>query len=107
MTAWLFLAGAIGFEIIGTFCLKLSNGMAVRLWGVIAILCYGVCFTLLAPAMKSLPVGIVYGVWSGVGIAAAALIGLVAFGERLDALQLLFMAFIFIGVVGLQLSSRA
>ena len=61
----------------------------------------------LAPAMKVLPVGVVYAIWSGVGIVAASLIGLYAFDERLGALQFFFIALILIGAVGLNLSTQA
>ena len=103
MSAWAFLAAAIALEVSGTFLLKLSNGFERPLWGTLSILCYSACFWVLAPAMKALPVGVVYAVWSGVGIVAAALIGLLAFGERLGAVQLLCIALILAGAVGLRL----
>ncbi len=74
MSAWLYLAFAIALEVMGTFMLKLSDGFEKPIWGVFSILCYSACFWALAPAMKALPVGIVYAIWSGVGIVAASLI---------------------------------
>ena len=105
MSPWLFLAGAIFLEVIGTFLLKLSDGFEKPLWGVFSIACYSACFWFLAPAMKALPVGMVYAIWSGVGIVAASLIGLFAFDERLGALQFVFISMILIGAVGLQLTA--
>ncbi|MEO0501627.1 MAG: SMR family transporter, partial [Pseudomonadota bacterium] len=67
MNAWLFLAAAIALEIVGTFLLKLSDGFAKPLWGGLSILCYSACFWVLAPAMKALPLGVVYAIWSGIG----------------------------------------
>lgn len=105
MNAWAFLAGAIALEVMGTFLLKLSDGFEKPLWGGLSILCYSACFWALAPVMKALPVGIVYAIWSGIGIVAASLIGIFAFDEKLGALQFVFVAMILTGAVGLQLTS--
>jgi small multidrug resistance pump len=107
MSPWLFLAGAIALEVTGTFLLKLSDGFAKVHWGMLSIACYSACFWVLAPAMKALPVGIVYAIWSGVGIVAATLIGIFAFEERLGGLQFVFIAMILIGAVGLQVTASA
>lgn len=106
MNAWILLIGAIGLEVLGTFFLKLSDGFEKWQWGTLSIICYGVCFWLLAPVMKVLPVGVVYAIWAGVGIAAGVLLSLVFFKETLGALQLFFISFIFIGAVGLQLTTQ-
>ena len=105
MSPWAFLGFAIALEVLGTFLLKLSDGFEKPLWGGLSIAGYSACFWALAPAMKALPVGVVYAIWSGVGIVAASLIGLFAFDERLGALQFLFIAMIMIGAVGLQLTA--
>lgn len=105
MSAWLFLAAAIALEVTGTFLLKLSDGFQRWHWGALSIFCYSGCFWVLAPAMKMLPVGTVYAIWAGVGIVAAAVIGVFAFGERLGPLQIGFIALILIGAVGLRLTT--
>ena len=105
MGGWSYLAGAIALEICGTFLLKLSDGFARVQWGLTSILCYAACFVALAPALRTIPVGVAYAVWSGVGIVAAALIGLVAFGERLGAMQLGCIALVLIGAVGLRVTT--
>jgi len=107
MSAWVFLGMAITLEVSGTFLLKLSDGFEKWHWGVLSILCYSACFWVLAPAMKALPVGVVYAVWAGVGIVAATLIGIVAFDERLSAIQYVCIALVLIGAVGLQVTSAA
>jgi len=107
MSAWLFLALAIALEVTGTLLLKLSNGFEKWHWGALSIACYSGCFVVLAPAMKVLPVGVVYAIWAGVGILAATIIGIVAFDERLSALQFGCIALILIGAVGLQLTTSA
>ena len=107
MSPWLYLTAAIALEVAGTVLLKLSDGFEKPLWGGLSIACYSACFWVLAPAMKALPVGVVYAIWSGVGIAAASLIGLFAFEERLGALQFVFIAMILVGAVGLQVTASA
>ena len=106
MSAWFFLACAIALEVSGTFLLKLSNGFENWRWGMLSIACYSACFWVLAPAMKVLPVGLVYAIWAGTGIVAAALIGIFAFDEKLGALQYGFIALILIGAVGLNLTTQ-
>ncbi|MHA6723068.1 DMT family transporter [Sphingomonas sp. RS2018] len=107
MSPWLFLAGAITLEIGGTVLLKLSNGFEKWHWGALSVARYASCFWVLAPAMKSLPVGTVYAIWAGVGIVAAAIIGALAFDERLGAIQLLCIALVLTGAVGLRLTTTA
>lgn len=104
MSAWIFLAIAIAVEVCGTFLLKLSDGFAKWHWGALAIVCYAVSIFSLAPAVKVIPVGVAYAIWSGAGIVAITLIGLFAFDERLSALQFVFIAMILTGAVGLNLT---
>ena len=106
MTAWLFLAAAIALEVAATFFLKLSNGFEKTHWGVASIALYSACLWVLAPALKTIPVGVAYAIWAGVGIAAAGAIGALAFGERLGPLQLAFVAMIMVGAVGLRLTTN-
>ncbi|WP_326524476.1 DMT family transporter [Sphingomonas sp.] len=106
MSAWVFLGAAIALEVAGTFLLKLSNGFEKWHWGALSIACYSMCFWVLAPAMKVLPVGVVYAIWAGVGIVAASIIGLLAFGERLGVVQMLCIALVLIGAVGLRLTTE-
>lgn len=107
MSAWIFLAVAITLEVAGTFLLRLSHGFEKPHWGALSILCYSACFWFLAPAMKVLPVGVVYAIWAGVGIVAATIIGVVSFGERLGVVQFLCIALVLVGSVGLKLTTRA
>lgn len=104
---WLLLAGAIALEVIGTFLLKLSNGFERVHWGLLSILFYAACFWVFAPALKVIPVGVAYAIWSGIGIVAAALIGAFAFGERLGTVQLVCIALIIAGAMGLRLTTQA
>ncbi len=105
MTAWLALAVAIGFEIAGTSLLKASDGFAHWGLGIGAMACYWVCFGALAFAFKTIPVGVAYAIWSGVGIVAIAGIGWAVFRQPLTMAQLACVALILIGTVGLNLAT--
>ncbi len=107
MNAWLYLAIAIGLEACGTLFLKLSDGFQKWHWGVLSILCFVVCLWALTPALKVLPVGVVYAIWAGVGILLASILGLFVFGERLGAWQVVFIAMILGGAVGLRLTTTS
>ena len=98
---WLVLYAAIAFEIGGTTALKLSDGMTRLSMFSISLGLYAVSFALLAIALRDLPVGVVYAIWSGVGTAAVAVIGMVWFGESAAIGRLAFIAMIVIGAVGL------
>ena len=94
--AWLALA--IGSEIVATTALKLSDGFTRLGWGGVVVVGYGISFYAMAIALRSIPLGIVYAVWSGVGTAAIVLIGFVLFREVLDAIKLGGIALIIVGV---------
>lgn len=106
MNPWILLALAIFAEIIGTSLLKLSDGLTRLIPSIGLFLCYGAAFTLLSYALKSLELGVVYAIWSGVGTAAVAIIGLVVFGEQLTWMKGISLLLIIAGVVGLNLSGR-
>ena len=105
MNPWILLGIAIILEVIATSLLKLSDGFTKWWWGVVSISLYSLCFWLLAPVMKVLPIGMVYAVWSGVGIVAITVIGVVLFKDKLSLMQFACIALIMIGAVGLQLTS--
>jgi small multidrug resistance pump len=107
MSAWIYLALAIALEVAATFFLKLSNGFERVHWGLASMALYSACFWVLAPALKTIPVGVAYAIWAGVGIAAAGAIGAFAFGEKLGPVQLGFVAMIMLGAVGLRLTTSA
>ncbi len=106
-TAWLALAVAIAAGASGTAALSASEGLTRLAPVLLMAVCYLVCFVALTRALKVLPIGITYAVWSGVGIALVTLIGWVAFAQRLAVGQLVGVALILAGVVLIQLFSRA
>ena len=107
MSAWVFLTIAIGFEVVGTSLLKLSNGFEKMHWGAAALGAYWASFLFFAPALKTIPVGVAYAIWSGVGIVAIAIIGYFFFEQRLAFVQFMFIALILIGAIGLRLTTEA
>lgn len=105
--AWTALGLAILLEIAGTTLLKLSDGFEKPLYGVLSILAFSACFWVYAPALKVIPVGAAYAIWSGVGILAVAIIGALFFKQQLAPMQYGFIALILIGAIGLRLSAPA
>ena len=103
----LYLAVAIVLEISGTVALKFSDGFT-RLGPVGAVvICYAASFALLSLALRGIDLSIAYAVWSGVGTAIVAAIGIFWFGEDAGAWKLLSLALIVLGVAGLHLAGRA
>jgi multidrug transporter EmrE-like cation transporter len=105
MTGWTFLGIAIFFEILATIALKVSDGLARWHWAALSIVLYAVCFLALAPALKTIPVGIAYAIWSGVGIIAMAGLGVLFFDQKLTAVQVGCIALVLIGAIGLRVST--
>ncbi len=103
--SYFFLAIAIVAEVIGTSALKAAEGFSRPLPSLVVVVGYGVAFYFLSLALKVIPVGIAYAIWSGVGVALITLIGWLLFKQRLDAAALAGIAMIVAGVVVIQLSS--
>ena len=95
----LWLASAIGSEIIATVSLKLSDGFTKPIPSVVVVLGYGLSFYALSITLRSIPLGVVYAVWSGVGTAAIVVIGVFLFREVLDAVKVAGIGLIIVGVV--------
>jgi small multidrug resistance pump len=101
-----YLAAAIVLEICGTTSLKLSEGFTRIAPAGAVMICYTSSFVLLSLALRGIDLSIAYAVWSGVGTAIVAAIGIVWFHEPAGAWKLLSLAMIVLGVVGLHLSGR-
>jgi len=107
MVAWVFLAGAIATEVLGTLQLReLANGFRV-LPAVMVTVSYVASFVLVVPALRTINVGVSYAIWSAVGTAAVAGLGVVLFDERLNALAVVGIVLIVVGVVLLTASGSA
>lgn len=97
---------AIAFEIAGTTLLQQSQQFTRSLPTLGMALCYGAAFYFLSIALKTIPVGVAYAIWSGMGIVLIALIGLVLFGQKLDLPAIIGMAMIIGGVIIMNLFSK-
>ena len=97
----LMLSAAIATEVVATVALKASDGFSRPLPSVIVVVGYLLSFWLLALVLKQLSVGTTYAIWSAVGTAAVALIGVFAYGETASALKLASLGLIVLGVIGL------
>lgn len=103
--SWFILLAAIVCEVIGTTCMKLSEGFT-RMVPVIGMcLFYAVSFVALGLTLKNIEVGIAYAVWSGVGTALIALIGIVFFHEGITAMKIGGIVLVISGAVILNLAS--
>jgi small multidrug resistance pump len=102
--AWLFLLLAILSEIVGTTMLRLSDGFTKLLPSVAMAVFYALSFGALSLTLKRIDVGVAYAVWSAVGTALIATIGVLWFHEPVTALKVFSLVAIIGGVVGLYLS---
>ena len=100
MKSWIYLLVAIVAEMVGTSGLKASDGFS-KLWpSLLTIVAYGASFFFLSLTLRTIPVGIAYAVWGGVGIVLITLVGWLYFGQRLDAPAIMGLLLIVSGVVG-------
>jgi len=95
---WVVLVGAIATEVAGTLALRGSNGFTVLWPSVVTVVGYVASFVLLAMVLKTLPVGIVYAIWSAVGIALVAVLGKLIFNDPVPPLAIFGMVLIVGGV---------
>jgi len=106
-TTWLALLGAIGFEVMGTTLLQQSQQFT-RPWPTAGLaLCYGVAFYLLTLALKQMPVGLAYAIWSGLGVVLISVIGLFLFRQKLDLPAIIGLALIIGGGLVINLFSKS
>ncbi len=106
MQQWLFLSIAIVGEVIATSALKASEGFS-RLWpSLIVIAGYATAFYFLSLTLKTIPVGVVYAIWSGAGIVLISLIAWLFYGQALDLAAIIGMILIVAGVFVLNVFSR-
>ncbi|MEP3330421.1 SMR family transporter [Sedimentitalea sp.] len=103
---YIYLLLAIVAETIGTTALQASQQFSRFGPSVIVVISYGIAFYLLAMALRFMPVGVAYAIWSGLGIVLIALIGLVMFGQKLDIAAIIGLGLIIAGIVIIQLFSN-
>ena len=104
MPAGVLLALAILSEVVATVFLRFTDGFTKLAPSAVVVVGYLLSFWLLALILKDLDIGFVYAVWSAVGTALIAVVGVFAFGEPATALKVASLGLIILGVVGLDLA---
>ena len=105
--AWVLLFFAGLFEVGWAIGLKYTDGFS-RLWPSLwTVMAMVISFWLLAAALRTLPVGTAYAVWTGIGAVGTAVLGIVLFGESREVMRLLAIGLIVAGIAGLKLTSPA
>jgi quaternary ammonium compound-resistance protein SugE len=103
--AWIYLIIAGIFEIVWAIGLKYTEGFS-KLWpSVITGVGMAISFYFLSMAVKTLPIGTAYAIWTGIGAAGAVILGIILFGEPKSFMRLMFVGFILIGIIGLKATS--
>jgi small multidrug resistance pump len=101
----IYLAVAIVAEVIATSALKASNGFTVWQPSLVVVIGYCVSFYFLALALRTIPIGVAYAIWSGVGIVLISAIGWLVYRQMLDAAAIVGIVLIIAGVMVIQLFS--
>ncbi|MES2501306.1 MAG: SMR family transporter [Pseudomonadota bacterium] len=107
MNHWLALAIAIFAEVIATTALKASNEFTQLVPSIIVVVGYGTAFYFMAISMRVLPVGIMYAIWSGMGIVLVSIIGWLVYKQTLDLPSMIGMGLIIAGVIVINLFSKS
>jgi len=107
MNAWLLLGVAVVAEVVATSALKASEGFTRPGPASLVVLGYGVAFYCLAQVLRTIPVGVAYAVWSGLGIVLVTCVAFWWYGQRIDLPGLIGMGLIIAGVLVLNLFSKA
>lgn len=103
---WLILTIAILSEVVGTSALKATEGFTRPGPSLVVVVGYGIAFYCLSLAIRTIPVGVAYAVWSGAGVGLITLIAWAVFGQKLDAPAIIGLVLIVTGVIVISLFSR-
>ena len=105
MIDWFFLSLAGVAEIVWVLGLKYSNGLS-KLWPTVITVIFMTASTyFLALAVRSIPIGVSYAVWSAIGIMGSFIVGVVFLGEKATLLNMVFLTLIIIGIIGLKVTT--
>ena len=105
--AWVYLVLAGVFECGWAIGLKYADGWTKPIPSILTVIAMSVSFWLLSAAMKSIPVGTAYAVWTGIGTVGVAVLGMILFEESHDIMRILCLLLIVTGIVGLKVFSPA
>jgi len=103
---WILLLLAIGSEVLGTSCLKLSQGFSRPIPTLVVLAAYSSSMLLLSRVVQTIPLGITYALWSGIGIIAIVLVGLLAYKQVPSPGQLVGISMITTGVIIVNLTGK-
>lgn len=107
MQTFLILFFAILSEVIGTVSLKLSNGFTKPVPSIVVVIGYGASFYLLSLALKAMPIGVAYAIWSGVGLILTVIAGMIVWRETLDWARVVGIVLILIGIIFINVISKS
>jgi small multidrug resistance pump len=105
--SWVYLFIGIVFEVAGTTCMKLSEGLTRLLPSVLIFVFYAVSFGFFTLCLRGIEISVAYAIWAGVGVLLISVIGILFFQEPLSGLRIACIALIIAGVAGLRLTSAA
>jgi small multidrug resistance pump len=106
MKTLMILFFAILAEVTATSALKLSNGFTKLVPAIVVVIGYGTSFYLLSLALKSMPIGVAYAIWSGVGLILTVIAGMILWQERLDWARVAGILLILLGIVLINVVSK-
>lgn len=99
---WIILVIAGLFETAWALCLKASEGLTRPAWTIAFLITLAISMFLLAQALRTLPVGTAYAVWTGIGAAGAAIVGMLWLGESRSLLKIISLVLLIGGIMGLR-----
>jgi len=103
---WLYLCIAIAAEVFATSCLKSTEGFTRLTPSIVVVIGYVIAFYFLSLSLRTLPIGIAYAIWAGLGVALIVLIGWIVYKQTLDLAGIIGVVFIVLGVVIINLFSK-
>jgi quaternary ammonium compound-resistance protein SugE len=106
VSAWVYLIVAAFFETGWAIGLEYSDGFTNPLASIVTLVLMAISVGLLGIAVRSLPIGTAYAVWTGIGAATTAILGIILFDEASSTARLAFIGLIIIGVVGLEITGH-
>lgn len=103
--SWIFLFLAGIFEVVWASTMKLSQGFSILKYDILTIVGMLVSFGFLTLAMKKLPLGIAYSIWTGIGAVGAILVGALIFKDKVPSLTWVFVLMLVVGLIGIKITS--
>jgi len=104
--AWVYLFLAGLFEIVWAVSLKNIDGLSKPLPIIVTIVGMAISFTFLSLALKNLPIGTAYAIWTGIGAVGVAIYGIIMLGESANLIRIICLILIVSGIIGLKLSTK-